>query len=901
MRAEMNTKRSMCAAAVSAALAWAATGSAVWAADTATQTNANAAAEKTAAEKKADKDKKDEIEVITVTATRSPTSLIDTPVAVTALNQETLTRQGVKDLRDISGLIPNVQLGLSPGDSGVQAAVRGVTSTNFTEIGDPAVGIHVDGLYSPRPQGSLALLFDLDQLEALRGPQGTLFGRNSTGGTINVIPARPDLGENYGNVQVGYGNYNHQQLRGVLNVGVSERVALRATFMSDTRDGYIDQKRDLTDRHVPELGYVADGIPDVDQRYNRVIGKDEYYTNSDQWAARLSLKVAMTDRVEWLLAYEHWQNDSAGDILLKDCAQAAGTRYACQGSHWQALINVPGEMDMSITSWRSTLTWNVDDHRVLEYRLGHARQQRYQQHDDDAGLHWLDAQVSVDVRPGMLPDWGNWGLWHVDDRATWTLDSDYVSLVHDLQWREQHDNFRYVAGLFWMHEDNQIDFAQEQLVTSPMGLPSAQYYRQPDRQIDAKALFAQADWTFADNWTLTLGARYSRDEKTDRNGQTYGNWNTSTPWYFNGHFDPGLPSSPGWRLHNSNDLTGQMGPFVGPQIYPGPTINEHAAEWSKTTWRAGLMYEIDERSMVFTSVSTGYKAGGFGDKFDICGGRPCADGSPSPNYSFLDYEPETVTNYELGYKGRSDDGKLLVSAVLFYSIYEDQQVTGMHAVGQRIPDGPCPDWEPQCDIVNAWKTENVAESVMRGIELEFDYIPWADGRVSGYFSWLDTEVQSYPTFSDGHFCGYRDEFGHEPCPGLYDGPDPDKRGRAIYDVTGNQLPYSPEFSAALNYEHDLDLGDGYTLVPWVSVRWQDKMYFTVRNFDSAHISDAQPAYTQVNASVRLLSPDRNWELEAYGNNLTDEIVKNWFDQSNGFPVGSYNPPRMYGLRFTYFF
>ena len=134
---------------------------------------------------------KDQIQEIQVTATRHSTSLLKTPVAMTAVPQEELTRQGIVDVRGLSGQIPSLQLGTAhDGSGGVQIAMRGVTSSDFTEIGNPAVGLHVDGLYSPRPQSALALLFDLDQLEVLRGPQGTLFGRNSTGGSINIRTAK---------------------------------------------------------------------------------------------------------------------------------------------------------------------------------------------------------------------------------------------------------------------------------------------------------------------------------------------------------------------------------------------------------------------------------------------------------------------------------------------------------------------------------------------------------------------------------------------------------------------------------------------------------------------------------------------------------------------------------------
>ena len=142
------------------------------------------------------------LEEVIVTAVRRDTNLMETPLAVTALTADALAREGVNNILNIGNLVPNMQVGLSPSDSGVSIAIRGITSNNFTELGDPTVGIHFDGIYSPRPQGGLALLFDVERIDILRGPQGTLFGRNSTAGTINVINARPQFEDVSGSAEL---------------------------------------------------------------------------------------------------------------------------------------------------------------------------------------------------------------------------------------------------------------------------------------------------------------------------------------------------------------------------------------------------------------------------------------------------------------------------------------------------------------------------------------------------------------------------------------------------------------------------------------------------------------------------------------------------------------------------
>ena len=833
---------------------------------------------------------------VTVTATRSATDLLKTPVSVSALQADDLVRENVKELINLSGYVPNLQLGLSSGDSGVLASIRGVTSTNFTEIGDPAVGIHIDGIYSPRPQGSLALMFDLDRVEVLRGAQGTLFGRNSTAGVVNIIPAAPDFKNNYGWTQLQTSSYQGRQLRIVQNVSLADNFAIRGAFMMDKRDGYIQQVRDLSDRGIkkPDGTFSPDGKPDVDQRLNRKVDPSDYYTNSDQYAARVTARWAISKDLEWQFGYEHYQNNSAGEVGLKDCEMAAGTKWACgPEGQWFAKINVPGRIDMSIDTARSNITWKLGNGMELGYKAAYAVQKRSQDHDDDGGQAWLNEDV------GIMQPWGNWGNQHAFDRATYTVASNYKSLVNELQLRQQTKDWRYVAGIFTMDEKNAILFAQDMLVEAPWAMAYGQYYDQPDRRVESRGLFAQGDIALAEGWTGTAGIRFSKDRRSDKGGRSYGNWDAGTPWYYNGQHT--VPCELGLCTpHNGTDLTMGMGPFAGPSAYTPPSNNEHEANWKKATYRLGLQYDIDKKQMLFASLATGYRPGGFGDQFDTCGGGTCVDGG-SNKFSFLEYKPETTRNLELGYKGRLFDNKLDLAVTLFSTDYNDMHTTGMNAVGQKklAAGQTCPDWNPACDIVNAWKTENIGKARIRGVELEYKVLPWENGTLSGYLSFLDAKVKSYPTYDDNWICGYRSMFKAEECAPIYLGADADKRGRRIKDVTGNRLPYAPKISYAVNYSHYIPVGD-YVVSPSVGMRYQSRMYFTVRNLDNDHIGDFQKAYTNWNASVRFAPSNDKWSLELWGTNLTNNIIKNWMGQGNtgGYTFNSYNPPRMVGLRAT---
>ncbi|MBY0574564.1 MAG: TonB-dependent receptor, partial [Undibacterium sp.] len=474
----------------------------------------------------------------------------------------------------------------------------------------------------------------------------------------------------------------------------------------------------------------------------------------------------------------------------------------------------------------------------------------------------------------------------------------YVSDVHELQFKQHFKDLQYVLGAFWMHEKNQINYAQEYLVTAPFGFPISQYYNQPNRQIDAKALFAQTDWQFAPTWTATIGGRYSWDSKTDQGGKVFGGeWDSTSPAYYNGLFQPGVPGDPDFHAHNGMQLTNGMGPLAGTgayALYQAPAQNDHGMSWKKFTYRFGLMKQISANDMVYSSLSTGYKSGGFGDKDNICGTHECVSG-PTPQYSFFPYAPETVTNLELGYKGKMLDNRLSFSATLFYSKYKDMQVTGDNFAALVKHDGPCPSENPTCDVVVKYQTVNVGVVDIPGLELEFDYKPWKGARLGGFFSYINSKMKDYPSFHDGWGCGVREEFGAVPCPETYVGSNRALAGRQIYDITGNHLPLSPKYTFGLNFSQNIALGNNYVLIPWVAVKWQDKMYFTLRNIDNAHISDAQKAYAKVDASLKLLAPN-NWHVEAYVLNLTNAKTKNSAGDAGGFIRGTYNDPRMFGVR-----
>jgi iron complex outermembrane recepter protein len=192
--------------------------------------------------------------------------------------------------------------------------------------------------------------------------------------------------------------------------------------------------------------------------------------------------------------------------------------------------------------------------------------------------------------------------------------------------------------------------------------------------------------------------------------------------------------------------------------------------------------------------------------------------------------------------------------------------------------------------VTAWTTDNLASSEIKGLELEFDLLPWTEGHLFGYLAWLDTSIEDPGSFQDGYACAERIIYNQPEC------GDP-----RVSDIRGNRLPFAPEYSATLNYEHRFSLASGFAIVPFASLHWQSKMYFDTLNYDGAHLSQAQDSYTKLNLSLRVNAPQDRYYVELFGDNVTDEDTKNFFGFNRGVVKGYYDPPRIYGLRMGYSF
>ncbi|MBD3869178.1 MAG: TonB-dependent receptor [Acidobacteria bacterium] len=903
------------------------------------------------------------IEKVKVTATRVETDLMKTPIAISVFDQDTLNREGVQNVRDLAQMVPNMDIATKNGQSTPIISMRGIRSTNETELGDPSVGVHLDGIYSPRMQGALALMFDNERVEILRGPQGTLFGRNSTVGSINIITAKPKLDRFESSINMQYGNYNAQEVQAIVNKPISDTFAVRFAGRFHQRDSYLTG---YWDPNQYDQRYIADRVADAEiialgsfedctspECYTRTqkanwwvddlgfpiralvrADDDDFYMNAEEWAYRVSTLWQPKDKdVSWNFSFQHYRSDSAGGVDLVNCEKLRGRPvYELDGENelvlddggnpivigtndcsdmfpeddtYQAAVNVPGRLYLDIMYLRSQFNWDINDTLRFIYSAGFEDQDRESAQDMEQGLNaWDQAMV-------FLPGTGS------------------QSHMHEFQLQSQgNPNFNWITGVnFFTETTSTIGFFDN-------AIDEKSYWDQPDRSTTSYAAFAQGTYSYTDKWHMTIGSRFSDETKEDKGGRSLlcNVANGCASDVIDAvQVNQGLV---GFDREDLNSLPADY--FADPSVYadddgnPVFFANDNKGSWTHSDWRVGLDYQKSENTLLYSYIATGFKAGGIGDVFEgtVVDGGIDDDGFPyviSAENTILrtSYDPEEVTTLELGFKSTLLDRKLELRGAYFYSDYENMQYAAVGSLasterwqllldlnGDPIDaneDGR-PDfaWIP-VPLFVAYYTQNVPGAQIQGFEFEYDWRPWTGGRIRGYASWIDTEIaEDWVTKWDYDPISY---FGIN-----FDDSVDASNERLEVNLKGNNLAVSPPFKFHMTLDHAFLLKRRkMTIVPWITAHWEDDSYLTIWNVDQhkddldfvildqdiRYTDDKREAWSMLHAGVRMYRGDMTAELYAY--NITDEVVQWWGGAAEQVPKGSMSMPVSYGFRVGYKF
>jgi len=796
-----------------------------------------------------------------VTATKRETSLEKTPIAISAFSQASLDRQQVKDVTGLADFVPSLHFAQQGDQGGILLTMRGIGNDSaYTEVADPEVAIYVDGIYSPRAQGASVLMYDMERVEVLRGPQGTLFGRNATVGAISMVTAKPTFDGFHANVEAVGGSYNRFGVKGMVNIPVTDNFALRAAFITDRHDGYIDYQQ-------------APNVPGVNRSAYVTSGKK--YDAGDQKSFRVSGRWDL-GRFKWNLSGEYYK-DTGSPILSLMQTPRPGQKF------WSAAVDTAPQTDRYSWGVRSNMTYDFSDHIEAAYIAGFSRVGGTADSDADAGAHlpFSNPDGSLNLPSGAFGE-NN------------TEYSRYDFWSHELQLKSiGHNTIDWIVGGYYSHEVNKIRFDIDQRNGYRDGTFNwAGTFIQADREIDSRAAFGQAVW-HVNNWiNLTGGIRYTSDKKRDIGGRniTFSGCPDTDPNTSGTQANPActaavpnLPGIFGIDLNGAgnaqsvvdalNAQTAQFGNLWG--ISP----NDTHGKWNKVTWLARADANITDTTLVYGSVSTGFKSGNIEDGGLLAG-------------------PETLTNYEVGSKSRLFGGRATLNLAAYYEDFKGYQVN--QAITTRDTAGNI----TGSQIV----TTNAKGAKAYGVEAELTANVTRLDRVTLAATYQHTKFDSLITVDNR----------------LYQGPDfaDGLPLRGLENLKGNQLPHAPHFSMTGTYEHDFELANGGRITPRGTLHYETSSWLSYFNGDDPsrysgpgtdpnHVSgnfgtafDKQKAYAKIDLALTYAAPGDRYEIEAFSLNVTDKRIRTSAGVSGptNSPVlstvylSNYEPPRTWGVR-----
>jgi iron complex outermembrane receptor protein len=761
------------------------------------------------------------LEEVIVTAQKREATLSDTPIAITALTSDQLNALGIVTQQDIANFTPSMSYQeTAGGGEGNRIYLRGIGRETSSAGTEPGVGVYDNGFYT-NESGVLSGSVDrIERIEILRGPQGTLYGRNTTGGAINVIAKKP--GEELEHIaRVAAGNY-------------------KATSVQLTSSGPI----------TDNVGYLLHYTKlDQDSFFDNVSGPDPIGVDADYVEAQIDMD--FTDNVNWHIRYfsSSFENETLERAKLDGYRNESGApsrlgEIVINPEAFSLLPEGPGQSDpFKISSdFRGEVA--IDDQRTYQSTLT------------------IDFD-GVTVR--MLNGYQDYTWNSAKDFDGLVSPVSYVETIAQAEENTQHElqfisngegDVDWVLGLFYLKNTNEqpytlSDANNPYLINNISGVanPHGVLYNQVGNlEAISQAIYGQVDWHVNERLSLSVGLRYSEDEKTASEEQQI-------------FYDSVLDSCGGADTEAFFPVLIAGGdPYAVPAGCAarfGLSINDasadHKEDWDAVDWRLSASYEVGEDGMVFATISTGYKPGGFRL------GALQDDPLTNENESVVDNED--LTAYEIGYKGVIADTLSFSTAVFFYD-YSDIQVE------LDILD-------PNTGIVTA-KLDNASSSEVYGFEFESTWAATDQLTLLGNYSYLKSE--------------YKDDFLVE-----------DNKDNRVRNVKGNELNRTPnhKFSLAAYYVQPIGQGD---LVFTANYSYIDDQFVTVFN-DGIETVDS---YEQVNARIAWKPSNAQYEIAVFGQNLSDELsfandlgVSAQVDgvRRSGRPIS----PRTYGVEAVVFF
>ena len=759
------------------------------------------------------------IEEIVVTARKQEESVQDVPIAVTALTME-LQQTSFRDLTDLNGYSPNVVMSEdgSRGGGGGNVLIRGISPTRTDDNSfDAPIAVVVDEIYLGTLAGQVMENFDLERVEILRGPQGTLFGKNTVGGVINVIRTRPtkELG---GRFRLTGGNDGRAEIRGVLNFGNSDNFGVKLFGTAIGYDGHRDNAtngNDVADRDYYNIGATLLWEPTDNfellftaETFDDEGTLDAYHTNYNTAPGVIPAPPPGSP-----------ENDFSGGFLT---CLAFGECRTSLDTPSKAENDKDNDFELETDAYTLKMVLDLNENMSLTSITGYREQMEYRIFDFDASAapfitieRWNDYdQFSQELRFN-----GNW------DNVSVTAGLYYFNNEFEQDWVTSDTFWHFIFGTFVPGVSSAADpFWWGLCVNGGLGalscdpaiasVPLTQNVAQvlyETQETTSYAGYVEADWRFAERWILTGGLRYTREEKDFVAGQAY--------------------------------LTSEDRALM--RAFPGG-FADLDNEWTETSPKVALTYEINDSSMVYVSYAEGFHSGGF---FGV-----------NQNISDFErdqYDPEYANTWEIGYKSQHFDNRMQLNATYFRNEFEDKQES---FIG----------FDPTTNTVTSI-FDNAAEVLYQGIELEVQYVFNQYFRAFLNYGYLDAEYKDFETDLN-----------------------PNDGVPVIEDATHLNPRNAPENTLGIGGTISIPAGNG-AFELFGKYAWVDEMDSNLLNLQQAKLDSREDL-----SGTFGYYTDR-WAVSVWGRNLTDDRQEVFIPIDTLFAAGTVNRPRSYGLELEFRF
>ena len=720
------------------------------------------------------------IERIVVTAQKRVESVQDIGISMSAFNDTDLADMNIGESVDIAGQIPNVQVNYGFGQNSF--SIRGIGINEYAANNDAPVATHIDEIYQSKSFMITLGIFDVQRIEVLKGPQGTLFGRNTTGGSVNFITNKPS-DDFEAAINYSFGSYNTHKAEAFISDALSENVAGRLS-------GFVTKQNK--------------GVAD-----NTINGKTDDIGKIDEMAMRGQLAWEL-DETSVLLTAHYGKDKSelfpyqaigAVDVndLTKMCPQyldgtITGATLGCINPVTGANEGDtdPFTSQQNLYPKNNNTAWGTSLHVDMETSFGQftsitafeSFERDFQEDADNTPIRSIDVYYYNEIE----------------------------QFTQEFRLAVEGDNYHYLVGLFYERDDyvnlNALDLTDH---------PAFGFITNNDfvQNVDALAAFVHSEFNLTNELQLIAGLRYT-DEKTVFNGQHYVGGGEFLTDVINQHSSEVIAV-----LATSDNIDG------------GNERND-----SNLSYKLGLEWSVANDMLLYTSLSTGFRSGGFNGGF------------PFTQAELTSFEAEEMTAYEIGFKSTLADGQLQFNASTFLYDYENLQVN------VDIPGSLAP------------ATTNAADSRTIGAEFDLYWKPNEQWDIKLGAGYLDAEFNSDLFITAGGT-----------------------------NLKGSRPPNSPKFTLNTMRRYKNSIGNKLNIRATTNISWRDEQHLETENKPSNLVD----AYSITDVRITLFPDSEEWEVSVWGKNVFDEQYITYVNDlpSFGLILNIYGAPATYGISVNY--